>query len=145
MTIRTYSELSELESYEDRFDYLSLKGVVGESTFGFERHRNQSFYRSREWRIVRDEVITRDLGCDLGVSGHDIYDRILIHHMNPMRPIDISSGNGDILDPEYLISVTHNTHNAIHFGDKHLLAQPVVVRRPGDTQLWGNRTLRSVA
>lgn len=136
MQIRTYSELSEIESYNDRFDYLALSGVVGESTFGFERHRNQAFYRSREWRIVRDEVIARDYGCDLGVEGYDIFDRILIHHMNPMRPIDIASGNDDILNPEYLISVTHNTHNAIHFGSKALLAQPMVIRRQGDTNLW---------
>lgn len=145
MKIRTYSELSEIVSFEDRFDYLKLIGTVGESTFGFERHRNQAFYRSREWRIVRDEVITRDYGCDLGVTGHEIFDRILIHHMNPMRPIDIISGNDDILNPEFLISVTHNTHNAIHFGSKALLAQPVVIRRPGDTQLWGNPIQRSVA
>jgi len=142
---RSFSELSQLETFVERFDYLKLKGVVGDRTFGSERHRNQQFYRSREWRLIRDEVIARDYGCDLGMEGFDIYDRILIHHMNPMVPEDIIHGNEDILDPEYLISVTHRTHNAIHYGDRSLLALPVVERRPGDTRLWGNRTLRSVA
>lgn len=143
--IRTYSELSNLESFEDRFEYLSLKGVVGDSTFGFERHRNQKFYTSREWRLVRDHVLTRDLGRDLGVDGFDIYIRPIIHHMNPMTPIDIAHGNEDILNPEYLITTTHRTHNAIHYGDKSLLALPFVERRPGDTRSWGNQSLRSVA
>lgn len=142
---RTFSELIELATFEDRFDYLRLKGVVGESTFGFERHLNQKFYTSREWRLTRDAVITRDYGCDLAMPGFEIHSRILIHHMNPITPEDIVHGNVDILDPEYLISVTHRTHNAIHYGDKHLLALPVVVRRPGDTRLWGNQTLRSAA
>lgn len=136
MAIRTYSELNRLGSLKDRFDYLRLKGVVGESTFGFERHLNQKFYTSREWRLVRDEVITRDLGLDLGVPGFEIFDRILIHHMNPITPEDIERGNADILDPEYLISVTHNTHNAVHYGDASMLRLPVAARRPGDTQLW---------
>lgn len=143
--IRTYSELAQLETFIERFDYLSLKGVVGESTFGFERHRNQKFYRSKEWRTVRDEVITRDLGNDLGIPGFEIYDRIIIHHMNPMIVADLVRFNEDILNPEYLISVTHNTHNAIHYGDASLLNLPMVERRPGDTQLWGNLTLRSAA
>jgi hypothetical protein len=142
---RTYSELMQLTSFEERFDYLSIKGVVGESTFGFERRLNQKFYTSREWRRIRDAVITRDYGCDLAIPGFEIYDRILIHHMNPITPEDIVHGNVDILDPEYLISVTHNTHNAIHYGDKHLLALPVIERRPGDTRLWGNHSLRRVA
>ena len=143
--IRTYSELSKLETFEDRFEYLSLKGVVGESTFGFERHRNQAFYKSREWRLIRDEVITRDHGQDLGVNGFDIHDRIIIHHMNPMAPVDLIHGNADILDTEYLISTTHKTHNAIHYGDKSLLALPFIERRPGDTTLWGRQELRRVA
>lgn len=134
--IRTYSELSQLETFEERFAYLSIKARVGESTFGFERHLNQKFYTSREWRLVRDEVIARDLGCDLGVVGFDIHDRILIHHMNPMVPTDLIHGNPDILNPELLISVTHNTHNAIHYGDASLLRLPIVERRPGDTRLW---------
>jgi len=142
---RTYSELMQLTSFEDRFDYLSIKGVVGESTFGFERHLNQKFYTSREWRLTRDAVITRDYGCDLAIPGFEIYDRILIHHMNPITPDDIVHGNVDILDPEYLISVTHRTHNAIHYGDKHMLALPVIERRPGDTRLWGTQTQRRAA
>lgn len=136
MKIRTNSELTQLDSFEERFEYLRLKGHVGESTFGFERHLNQKFYTSREWRLVRDAVISRDLGLDLGVPGFEIYDRILIHHMNPITPEDIASGNADILDPEYLVSVTHNTHNAIHYGDASILRLPVVERRPGDTRLW---------
>lgn len=143
--IRTYSELSKLDTFEARFEYLSLSGVVGDATFGFERHRNQKFYRSREWRLIRDEVLTRDLGCDLGVDGHEIHIRPIIHHMNPMQPIDLARGNEDILDPEYLITVTHRTHNAIHYGDKSLLALPLQERRLGDTQLWGNQPLRSAA
>lgn len=145
MRIRTYSELSRLGTFEERFDYLSLKGVVGESTFGFERHRNQKFYTSREWRLIRDEVLTRDLGCDLGMEGFDIFIRPIIHHMNPMTPVDLVHGNEDILNPEYLITASHNTHNAIHYGDASILRLPVVARRPGDTQLWGNLSLRSVA
>lgn len=146
MTVmRTYTELAQLESFEDRFDYLKLSGVVGEPTFGSERFRNQAFYRSREWKIVRDQVITRDYGCDMGVDGHDIHGKILIHHMNPMTPMDLISGDNDILDPEYLITVTHNTHNAIHYGSKALLALPIVERRQGDTNLWGNISFRSVA
>ncbi len=143
--MRTYSELAKLDDFVERFEYLSLKGVVGESTFGYERHRNQTFYRTREWRMVRDEVISRDLGNDLGVPGFEIYDRILIHHMNPITVVDVIQRNPDILNPEYLISVTHNTHNAIHYGDKSILRLPMVERRPGDTDLWGNLSLRSVA
>lgn len=137
MVIRTYSELINHESFEDRFRYLSLRGTVGETTFGFERHHNQKFYTSREWRLIRDEVIVRDLGCDLGVEGHDIFDRPIIHHMNPMVPKDIIHGNSDILNPDYLITTTHRTHNAIHYGDSTLLLKPLTDRRPGDTKLWG--------
>lgn len=143
--IRTFTELSELNTFVERFDYLSLRGVVGESTFGYERHRNQKFYRSREWRVIRDEVITRDYGLDLGIPGFEIYDRPIIHHMNPMVVEDLVHANEDILNPEYLITVTHRTHNAIHYGDRSLLALPVVERRPGDTRLWGNQPIRRVA
>lgn len=136
--IRTYSEFIELKSFEERYLYLSLKGVVGESTFGFERHHNQKFYTSREWRLIRDEVIIRDLGCDLGIEGLDIFDRPIIHHMNPMVPKDIIHGNSDILNPDYLITTTLRTHNAIHYGDSTLLLKPFTARRPGDTKLWGN-------
>jgi hypothetical protein len=135
--IRTYSELTKLNTFEDRFRYLKLAGIVGESTFGFERHRNQKFYTSREWRITRDEVIARDLGLDLGIEGREIFDRPIIHHMNPMVPRDLTHGNADILDPDYLITTTLRTHNAIHFGDATLLLQPFTERRPGDTLSWG--------
>jgi len=145
LTTRTYTELSNLLTFEERFDYLSIKGVVGEATFGYERHMNQKFYSSREWRLVRDEVLTRDLGCDLGIEGYDIFVRPIIHHMNPMAPRDLIHGNRDILNPEYLITVTHRTHNAIHYGDKSLLSLPVPERRPGDTRLWAKPILRSAA
>lgn len=134
--IRRYSELRRLDSFEDRYNYLSLKGVVGERTFGHERHINQKFYTSRQWRQVRSHVIARDLGCDLGVEGYEIHDKLLIHHMNPMGVNDIAHGDESILDPEFLITTTHRTHNAIHYGDAGLLARPFVERRPGDTKLW---------
>lgn len=136
MRIRTYSELSRLSSFEDRFEYLKLSGQVGVATFGFDRYINQSFYTSRQWRQVRDKIIARDLGLDLGADGHEIYDKVIIHHMNPMAPEDIIHGDEDILDPEYLISTSHRTHNAIHYGDSSLLPKPLVERRPGDTRLW---------
>lgn len=136
MRTRSYSELRRLETFEERYEYLQLKGSVGTSTFGFERHLNQNFYRSTQWRQVRNVVIARDLGMDLGVDGFEIYDKIIIHHMNPMTPTDVEYGNEDILNPNYLITTTHKTHNAIHYGDASLLAQPLVERRPGDTKLW---------
>lgn len=134
--IRSYSELRRVQTFEKRFEYLKLKGSVGRSTFGFERYLNQQFYTSRQWRQVRDRVIARDVGMDLGVEGYEIYDRIIIHHMNPMTIEDIEHGNSDILDPEFLITTTHKTHNAIHYGDASLLPKVLVERRPGDTRLW---------
>lgn len=134
--IRTYSELRRLRTFEERFDYLKLHAGVGEKTFGFERYLNQRFYTSTEWRNVRDQVIVRDEGLDLGIDGYEIYDRILIHHMNPMRSEDLIHGNLDVLNPEFLITTTHRTHNAIHYGDKSLLPSALVDRRPGDTRLW---------
>lgn len=136
MTVRTYDELVRINSFEKRFKYLSLRGGVGDATFGHERYLNQQFYRSREWRHIRQVVIARDLGMDLGVEGHEIYDKIIIHHMNPMSIEDVENGNSAILDPQYLITTTHRTHNAIHYGDASLLPQPLVERRPGDTKLW---------
>lgn len=136
MRIRSYSELRRLETFEDRFKYLSLKGHVGASTFGFDRYLNQRFYTSKQWRDIRHYVIVRDDGCDLGVKDHEIYDRILIHHMNPITPEDITHGDSDILDPEFLITTCHATHNAIHYGDERLLPQPLVERSKGDTKLW---------
>lgn len=134
--IRTYAQLSRLRTFEDRYKFLALRGSVGESTFGFDRYINQAFYRSRQWRDVRYHIIARDSACDLGVEGHDIHARLIIHHMNPMRADDITQGDDDIIDPEYLITTTHQTHNAIHYGDESLLPRPFVERRPGDTRLW---------
>jgi hypothetical protein len=134
--VRSYHEMRRFETHQERFDYLMLRASVGQSTFGFDRWINQAFYRSKQWKDVRHEVIARDLGMDLGVEGFEIYDKVIIHHMNPMRAEDIDGEDPDILDPEYLISCTHNTHNAIHFGDKRLLVTPYVERRPGDTTPW---------
>lgn len=135
-TIRTYSELIRLSTLEQRFKYLALRGGVGDSTFGFDRYINQQFYRSRQWRDVREFVIVRDNGCDLGVEGYQIHDRLVIHHMNPMQVEDIADGDPSILDPEFLITTTHQTHNAIHYGDERLLPRPFVSRKRGDTTLW---------
>jgi hypothetical protein len=136
MRARTYSELRRLDTFEDRYEYLKLGGSVGYSTFGFDRHLNQSFYNSSEWRSVRQFVIIRDNGCDLGVPGYEINGALLIHHINPMNVDDIISHEEWILEPEYLITTTQATHNAIHYGDKSLLARPFVERKPGDTKLW---------
>lgn len=133
---KTYSQLRRFNSFEERFGYLKLGGAVGAATFGFDRYLNQEFYRSTLWRRARSIVIARDYGCDLGVAGHEIYDKVFVHHMNPMTPGEIKDGNVDIINPEYLITVSHNTHNAIHYGDENLLPKPVVTRQPGDTKLW---------
>lgn len=134
--IRTYSELIQLPTFTERFDYLKLDGQVGVETFGYDRYLNQRFYHSSEWRSIRDYVITRDLGCDLGVEGYEIYGKIYIHHMNPITQKDIVHSNADLLDPEFLICTTHNTHNAIHYGDASLLITEPVERRPNDTCPW---------
>ena len=135
--LKSYTELAQIKSFEERYEYLQLRSNVGVPTFGYERWIDQNFYRSRQWKLTRQDVIARDEGCDLGITGYEIYDRIIIHHMNPMTPDQIEGGDPDILNPEYLISTTHQTHNAIHFGDKRNLVQPIVERRPGDTNLWG--------
>jgi hypothetical protein len=136
---RTYSELSQYDTLVERFRYLALRGRVGDATFGWERLINQRFYQSREWRQIRNHVIHRDEGCDLGVPGYEIHSRIYIHHMNPMTSRDIRYNNEDILNPEFLISTTHQTHNAIHYGDENQLPRLFVDRRPGDTTPWSNR------
>ena len=136
MTIRSYTELSQLSTFAERFHYLSLKGVVGDPTFGVERYVNQRFYRSLEWKRIRNYVITRDQGCDLGVPGREIPARPLIHHINPMGVRDIVEANAEILDPEYLITTVHRTHNAIHYGDESLLFMELTVREPHDTAPW---------
>lgn len=133
---RTYRGLRRLDSFTERFDYLSLNGQVGGTTFGFERWMNQAFYQSRQWRTLRHDIIARDNGCDLGVPGYEVYDRVIIHHIIPMTVEDLEEGNPLCLDPDNLISTTHNTHNAIHFGDKSLLVSLPVERRSGDTKLW---------
>lgn len=133
---RRYSELIRLNSFEERYRYLALHSNVGVATFGFERHVNQKFYTSTQWRSIRHEVITRDLGMDLGVDGYEIHARLVIHHMNPMTVEDIEQGNLSILDPEFLITTKHDTHNAIHYGDERLLEKPFVQRKLGDTKLW---------
>ena len=136
MTIRTYSELILLPTFEERFEYLRLDGKVGEDTFGFDRYLNQLFYRSQEWKKIRDYIIIRDTACDLGVEGYDIYSKVLIHHMNPITARDIEKRTELLLDPEYLISTTHNTHNAIHYGDENLIIKTPIVRTKNDTCPW---------
>lgn len=134
---RSYSDLERLVTFVDRFEYLKLGGGVGRATFGFDRYINQEFYGSREWKSVRNHVIVRDNGCDLGIPGYEINTELLIHHMNPMNVNDILNREPWILDPEFLIATTHNTHNAIHFGTGKLYPRVVMERTPGDTQLWG--------
>ena len=138
MTIRTYSELITLPTFEERFHYLQLDGRVGEETFGFDRYLNQAFYKSEEWLRVRDLVIVRDNGCDLGIEGREIYGRILIHHMNPITIDDIAKRSKYLLDPEYLITTVKNTHDAIHYGDDSLLIKLPIERTRNDTCPWKN-------
>ena len=134
--IRTYSELSTITSFKDRFRYLKLNGAVGEETFGFDRYLNQLFYRSQRWSKIRDEVIVRDCGCDLGIEGYEIYKYAMIHHMNPITAKDIQDESEYLLNPEYLITTTQRTHNAIHYGDEDLLLTMPVERTQNDTCPW---------
>lgn len=136
MTIKRYSELRGLTTFEDRYRYLRLHGAVGRESFGFDRHLNQAFYRSREWRDIREYVILRDYGCDLGIDGYEIHSQLLVHHMNPLDVDAIVHRDPKILDPEYLITTTHRTHNAIHYGDEDQLPRQMVERTRGDTRLW---------
>lgn len=133
---RTFTELSRLATFDDRFEYLRLGGGVGRATFGFDRYVNQRFYTSREWRNVRDFVIVRDNGCDLGVEGYEIHVGPLIHHMNPMVLEDLNEKADWILDPEFLITTRHDTHNALHYGVKSPYPKVVANRSPNDTRLW---------
>jgi hypothetical protein len=133
---RSYSELIRLPTIRERFDYLSLKGEVGDVTFGSRRYLNQGFYQSTTWRNLRQSIIFRDGGCDLGVPGYDIFDRPVIHHINPLTVEQILSNSPALTDPENLITCTHDTHNAIHYGDERLLPREFVERRPGDTKEW---------
>lgn len=134
--IRTYSELITLPTFEERYRYLRLDEKVGEETFGFDRYINQIFYKSEEWRSVRDYVIIRDGGCDLGIPDREIYGKILVHHMNPIRQEDIIRRSKFLLDPEYLISTIKNTHDAIHYGDESLLILEPIERTRNDTCPW---------
>lgn len=134
--IRTFSELISKKSFDSRFEYLKLPGSVGAQTFGFDRWINQKFYTSRQWQSIRQKVIARDDACDLAIRGRDIYDRIYIHHMNPILPKDLYEFNDDILNPEFLITTSKRTHQAIHYGDVNLLSNIPKERKPGDTRLW---------
>lgn len=135
--IRTYSELSKLKTFRERYEYLKLDGTVGEETFGFDRYINQMFYKSEEWKRIRNYVITRDNGCDLGIQDRKIVDSvILVHHMNPITKEDIINKNEILLDPEYLITTIKPTHDAIHYGDESLLAEDLVIRSKNDTCPW---------
>lgn len=136
MIIRSYSELKKFKTFEERFEYLRLDGKIGQDTFGFDRVFNQMFYRSREWKQVRNEVIVRDNGCDLGVEGYEIRGKILIHHMNPITIDDIRENSDFLMNPEYLITTVLLTHNAIHYGDESLLIKAPIERRKNDTCPW---------
>lgn len=134
--IRTYSELRSLETYEDRVQYLRTENQVGRETFGYDRWLNQKFYRSKLWKDVRREVILRDNGCDLGLPDRPIFDRILVHHMNPIDVDAIVHGEDNLLDPNQLVCVSHDTHNLIHYGPQNAVRVPSGERRPNDTILW---------
>ena len=136
MSIRTYSQLIRLPTFEDRFEYLKLKGSVGKDTFGHDRYLNQVFYSSMEWRRLRDEIIIRDNGCDLGIEGRAIGGKVYIHHLNPLGTNDILTHSEYLVNPEYLICVSFETHNAIHYGDINLLPRDPIERKPNDTCPW---------
>ena len=136
MIIRTYSELIKLPTFEERFQYLKLDGDVGVETFGFDRYLNQAFYSSDEWKSIRNQVIIRDNGCDLGIEGREIYKRIIIHHMNPITKEDLLYRTEYLLNPEYMICTMKNTHDAIHYGDENLLFKDPIERKSNDTCPW---------
>jgi len=135
-SLKTYSELMQYSTFEDRYEYLRLGGGVGIATFGFDRYINQAFYSSSEWKSARRQVIARDRGCDLGIDGFEIESGLLVHHINPMDADDIINFQEWILNPEYLITTSQKTHNAIHYGDRNLLPKPYLPRAYGDTKLW---------
>ena len=136
MMTKSYSELIRRSTFQDRFEYLKLQGIVAGETFGGSRYLNQQFYRSAEWKKVRDYVILRDNGCDLGIEDRPIFGKPFVHHMNPVTKDTLIHDEDSILDPEFLITVSFNTHNAIHYGDISLLPGEPIVRTPGDTKLW---------
>jgi hypothetical protein len=134
--IRTYVDLFRFKTFEERYNYLKLNGILGETTFGFDRWLNQTFYKSSEWRSVRKHVIIRDNGCDLGIPGFEIASGLLVHHMNPISIKDLENRESWIFDPNFLITTSLQTHNAIHYGDESLLPRGPVIRKSGDTRLW---------
>ena len=136
MSIRTYSELIAIPTFEERFEYLQLKGSVGKDTFGYARYLNQVLYRSPEWKRLRNQIIIRDAGCDLACDGYDIYDKVLIHHLNPITVEDVLARSRKVFDPDNLVCVSHNTHNAIHYGDVDLLVTGPIIRTKNDTCPW---------
>ena len=134
--IRTYTELITLPTFEERFKYLKLNANIGDETFGYDRYLNQLFYQSQEWRMLRRQVITRDYGCDMALPDFEIMDRIVVHHMNPITKDDVLTHSEFLMDPEYLVCVSDETHKAIHYGDESLLFAEPVVRRPNDMIPW---------
>ena len=139
MSIRTYSELITIPTFEERFEYLQLKGSVGKDTFGYDRYLNQVLYRSPEWKRLRNQIIIRDGGCDLACDGYDVYGKVLIHHLNPITVEDVLSRSRKVFDPDNLVCVSHNTHNAIHYGDMDLLVTGPIIRTKNDTCPWRHR------
>ena len=139
MSIRTYSELITIPTFEERFEYLQLKGSVGKDTFGYDRYLNQVLYRSPEWKRLRNQIIIRDSGCDLACDGYDIYDKVLIHHLNPITVEDVLARSRKVFDPDNLVCVSHNTHNAIHYGNVDLLVTGPIIRTKNDTCPWRHR------
>lgn len=136
MSIKTYSELCTIATFEERYDYLRLGGRVGEDTFGFERYLNQKFYQSTEWRHFRDSIIVRDFGCDLGLTGYEIHGPIYLHHLNPLTVSDLKNRADALMNPENVICTSFTTHQAIHYGDRNLLPQPLILRTRNDTCPW---------
>ena len=136
MSIRTYSELITIPTFEERFEYLQLKGSVGKDTFGYDRYLNQVLYRSPEWKSLRNQIIIRDDGCDLACDGYDIYGKVLIHHLNPITVEDVLARSRKVFDPDNLVCVSHSTHNAIHYGDVDLLVTEPIIRTKNDTCPW---------
>ena len=136
MSIRTYSELITIPTFEERFEYLQLKGSVGKDTFGYDRYLNQVLYRSPEWKRLRNQIIIRDDGCDLACDGYDVYGKVLIHHLNPITVEDVLARSRKVFDPDNLVCVSHNTHNGIHYGDVDLLVTGPMIRTKNDTCPW---------
>ena len=135
--IRKYTDLIQMPSFMERFRYLQLGGSVGEDTFGYDRYLNQQFYKSKDWKRLRNFIITRDFGCDLAHQDYEIRGKIIIHHMNPITKDDVIKHSDMLLNPEYLVCVSHNTHQAIHYGDESLLLDPTpIIRKPNDTSPW---------